>query len=82
MQFGWLLSFWNLAGVPFSYPMSILYMATRDPQTYRFPVWAYVLLVRRRVRGCADRRSTASGALRTTCACLVFQLLVCDSAAL
>lgn len=43
-KFGWLLSFWNLAGVPFSYCYSIIYMATHDPKEYRFPTWAYVLL--------------------------------------
>jgi len=35
--------------VPFSYPMSILYMATRDPAIYRFPTWAYIVLVRQAV---------------------------------
>lgn len=43
-KFGWLLSFWNLAGVPFSYSYPILYMATHDPSLYRYPVWATVLL--------------------------------------
>ena len=43
-KFGWLLSFWNLAGVPFTYSYSIVYMATHDPETYRFPFWANIAL--------------------------------------
>ena len=43
-KFGFLLSFWNLAGVPFTYSYSILYMAINDPAKYRFPLWGNVLL--------------------------------------
>lgn len=43
-QFGWLLSYWNLAGVPFSYGFGAVYMATHDPATYRYPTWVYVFL--------------------------------------
>lgn len=43
-KFGWLLSFWNLAGVPFTYSYSIVFMATHDPEMYRFPLWANVAL--------------------------------------
>lgn len=43
-QFGWLLSYWNLAGVPFSYGFGAIYMATHDPATYRYPTWLYVFL--------------------------------------
>lgn len=38
-QFGWLLSYWNFAGVPFSYAYPAIYMATHDPATYRYPTW-------------------------------------------
>lgn len=43
-KFGWLLSFWNLAGVPFTYSYSIVFMATHDPAMYRFPLWGNILL--------------------------------------
>jgi len=43
-KFGWLLSFWNLAGVPFTYSYPVVFMATHDPEMYRFPLWANVLL--------------------------------------
>ncbi|GAA6013064.1 hypothetical protein JCM10207_006157 [Rhodosporidiobolus poonsookiae] len=33
-KFGWLLSYWNLAGVPFSYCYPAIYMAKHDPATY------------------------------------------------
>lgn len=38
-QFGWLLSYWNFSGVPFSYAYPAIYMATHDPATYRYPTW-------------------------------------------
>lgn len=40
----WLLSFWNLAGVPFTYSYSIIFMATHDPAMYKFPLWGNILL--------------------------------------
>ena len=43
-KFGWLLSFWNLAGVPFMYCYSCLWMATHDPEMYRFPLWANIAM--------------------------------------
>jgi len=43
-KFGWLLSFWNLAGVPFTYSYSIVFMATHDPAMYKFPLWANIAL--------------------------------------
>ncbi|SCV74071.1 BQ2448_6503 [Microbotryum intermedium] len=43
-KFGWLLSYWNLAGVPFSYAYSAIYMATHDPKTYSYPTWFVVQL--------------------------------------
>lgn len=33
------MSYWNFAGVPFSYAYPALYMATHDPATYRYPTW-------------------------------------------
>ncbi|KAK4050112.1 C-24(28) sterol reductase [Microbotryomycetes sp. JL201] len=43
-KFGWLLSYWNFAGVPFSYAFGAVYMATHDPATYRYPTAVYVFL--------------------------------------
>lgn len=45
-QFGWLLSYWNLAGVPFSYAYAAIYMATHDPATYEYskPVLAFLFI--------------------------------------
>ncbi|GAA5871723.1 hypothetical protein JCM8547_008124 [Rhodosporidiobolus lusitaniae] len=41
-KFGWLLSYWNFAGVPFSYCYPALWMATHDPATYE---WSTPVLV-------------------------------------
>ncbi|GAA5886489.1 hypothetical protein JCM16303_001428 [Sporobolomyces ruberrimus] len=43
-KFGWLLSYWNLAGVPFSYAYPALYISTRDPRDLEFPTWVLVSL--------------------------------------
>jgi hypothetical protein len=43
-QFGWLLAYWNFAGVPFSYAYGAIYMATHDPATYRYPTWFMAML--------------------------------------
>ncbi|GAA97491.1 hypothetical protein E5Q_04169 [Mixia osmundae IAM 14324] len=43
-KFGFMLSFWNLAGVPFTYANSILYMASNHPSKYTFPLWGNILL--------------------------------------
>ncbi|KAK4058328.1 C-24(28) sterol reductase [Microbotryomycetes sp. JL221] len=43
-KFGWLLSYWNFAGVPFSYAFGAVYMATHDPATYRYSKSVYVFL--------------------------------------
>ncbi|KAF8524194.1 ergosterol biosynthesis ERG4/ERG24 [Gautieria morchelliformis] len=43
-KWGFLVIFWNLAGVPFSYCYSIIYMATHDPASYRFSTLGYVAL--------------------------------------
>jgi len=44
VQFGWLLAYWNFAGVPFSYAYPAIYMATHDPATYRYPLPVTVAL--------------------------------------
>lgn len=41
---GFLVSYWNLAGVPFTYCYSIVYMSQHDPATYRFSTLGYVAL--------------------------------------
>ncbi|GAA5912614.1 delta(24(24(1)))-sterol reductase [Sporobolomyces salmoneus] len=43
-KFGWLLSYWNLAGVPFSYAYPAIYISTRDPRDLEFPTWVLVSL--------------------------------------
>ncbi|GAA5942691.1 hypothetical protein JCM10213_005944 [Rhodosporidiobolus nylandii] len=43
-KFGWLLSYWNLAGVPFSYAYPAIYMATHDPATYAWSKPVIVIL--------------------------------------
>ncbi|GJN94350.1 hypothetical protein Rhopal_007424-T1 [Rhodotorula paludigena] len=43
-KFGWLLSYWNLAGVPFSYAYAAIYMATHDPAEYTYPTPVLVFL--------------------------------------
>ncbi|GAA5929696.1 hypothetical protein JCM1841_005940 [Sporobolomyces salmonicolor] len=43
-KFGWLLSYWNLAGVPFSYAYPALYIATHDPAELRYPTWLLAFL--------------------------------------
>lgn len=35
-KLGFMLTFWNMAGVPFSYCHCALYLANRDPSTYRW----------------------------------------------
>lgn len=35
-KLGWMLTFWNLAGVPFIYCHSSLYLAHHDPSEYRW----------------------------------------------
>jgi len=43
-KWGFMVIFWNFAGVPFTYCYSIVYMASHDPSKYRFSTWAYVAL--------------------------------------
>lgn len=35
-KFGWMLIFWNMAGVPFTYCYPVIYMIRADPETYHF----------------------------------------------
>ncbi|KAG5654354.1 hypothetical protein H0H81_003812 [Sphagnurus paluster] len=43
-KWGFLVIFWNLAGVPFSYVYSVVYMASHDPETYRFSTLTYIVM--------------------------------------
>ncbi|KZV84349.1 ERG4/ERG24 ergosterol biosynthesis protein [Exidia glandulosa HHB12029] len=43
-KWGFMVIFWNFAGVPFTYCYSILYMATHDPAKYKFSTLGYVAL--------------------------------------
>ncbi|TRM65571.1 ergosterol biosynthesis ERG4/ERG24 [Schizophyllum amplum] len=43
-KWGFMVIFWNFAGVPFSYVYSVVYMASHDPSKYRFSTPTYVLL--------------------------------------
>ncbi|OAL45862.1 ERG4/ERG24 ergosterol biosynthesis protein [Pyrenochaeta sp. DS3sAY3a] len=42
---GFMIIFWTMAGVPFSYAHSILYVAKHDPNEYQWPLWFIVLLI-------------------------------------
>jgi len=48
-KFGFMLIFWNMAGVPFTYGHSTLYLANHPPSEYRWPIYyniaVYVLLL-------------------------------------
>ena len=43
-KWGFMLIFWNLAGVPLSYCHCTIYLASHDPETYRWPRWALASL--------------------------------------
>ncbi|KAI5194245.1 sterol reductase/lamin B receptor [Aureobasidium subglaciale] len=43
-KWGFMLIFWNLAGVPLSYCHCTLYIANHDPSEYAWPTWALTLL--------------------------------------
>ncbi|KAH8829895.1 ergosterol biosynthesis ERG4/ERG24 [Flagelloscypha sp. PMI_526] len=43
-KWGFMVIFWNLAGVPFSYVYSVVYMASQDPSKYQFSTSTYVLM--------------------------------------
>ena len=48
-KFGFMLAFWNMAGVPFTYCHCTLYLANHSPETYRWSlstnIGLYVLLL-------------------------------------
>ncbi|KAF8735387.1 hypothetical protein AX14_002140 [Amanita brunnescens Koide BX004] len=43
-KWGFMVIFWNLAGVPFSYIYSVVYMASHEPENYRFSTITYYIL--------------------------------------
>jgi len=43
-KWGFMIIFWNFAGVPFTYCYSIIYMASHDPSAYRFSTPTYIAL--------------------------------------
>lgn len=43
-KWGFMLIFWNLAGVPLSYCHCTIYLANHPPSTYKWPTWFMVLL--------------------------------------
>lgn len=43
-KFGFMLAFWNMAGVPFTYSHCTLYLANHAPEEYRWPTYVNVLL--------------------------------------
>jgi delta24(24(1))-sterol reductase len=42
-KWGFMLIFWNLAGVPLSYCHCTLYLVNHEPREYQWPRWALVL---------------------------------------
>ncbi|KAJ2934800.1 hypothetical protein H1R20_g2263, partial [Candolleomyces eurysporus] len=43
-KWGFMVIFWNLSGVPFSYVYSVVYMASHDPSKYQFSTAGYVFI--------------------------------------
>ncbi|KAJ3907120.1 ergosterol biosynthesis ERG4/ERG24 [Lentinula edodes] len=43
-KWGFMVIFWNFAGVPFSYVYSVVYMASHNPSKYKFSTPTYVIL--------------------------------------
>ncbi|CAK5267673.1 unnamed protein product [Mycena citricolor] len=43
-KWGFMVIFWNLAGVPFSYVYSIVYMSRTDPSKYQFSTLRYIFM--------------------------------------
>ncbi|GAB1518399.1 C-24(28) sterol reductase [Rhizoctonia solani] len=43
-KWGFMIIFWNFAGVPFTYCYPVLYLASQEPEKYQFPVAVYILL--------------------------------------
>jgi len=44
-KLGFMLIFWNMAGVPLSYCHCILYVAQHHPDEYQWPTWFIVSLI-------------------------------------
>ncbi|ORY27457.1 ergosterol biosynthesis ERG4/ERG24 [Naematelia encephala] len=44
-KFGWMLIFWNMAGVPFTYCYPVLYMLRATPSSYQFPLIAQIAML-------------------------------------
>ncbi|KAF2271074.1 hypothetical protein CC78DRAFT_484795 [Lojkania enalia] len=44
-KLGFMLIFWNMAGVPLSYCHAILFVATHHPDEYQWPTWFIALLI-------------------------------------
>ncbi|WVF70772.1 hypothetical protein IAT40_005566 [Kwoniella sp. CBS 6097] len=44
-KFGWMLIFWNMAGVPFTYCYPTIYMVRAPTSTYEFPLWGRVAML-------------------------------------
>lgn len=42
-KFGFMLCFWNIAGVPYSYCQSALFLYYHKPEEYNWPVWYNIL---------------------------------------
>ncbi|KAF8653541.1 hypothetical protein AX16_003905 [Volvariella volvacea WC 439] len=43
-KWGFMVIFWNFAGVPFSYVYSVVYMASHDPSKYQFSTFGYIFI--------------------------------------
>lgn len=43
-KFGFMLAFWNMAGVPFTYCHCTLYLANHAPEEYQWPIYVNVAL--------------------------------------
>ncbi|KAH9995131.1 ERG4/ERG24 ergosterol biosynthesis protein [Russula vinacea] len=43
-KWGFMVIFWNFAGVPFTYVYSVVYMASHEPEKYRYSTPAYLAL--------------------------------------
>lgn len=43
-KLGFMLTFWNMAGVPFSYCHCALYLASHDPSEYQWSIFPFVAL--------------------------------------
>jgi Delta24(24(1))-sterol reductase len=48
-KFGFMLIFWNMAGVPFTYAYATLFLASHPPSSYQWPIayniFLYVVLL-------------------------------------